>query len=105
MGQKKVFNIITSQCINGQWGIADVAFSITSKQKASEQMDTIHRLTERGEWFVGSNRHYIVKSDGINPIDGQLRIVRDIMIQCVETGVLVLYRMIESPLNSMYISK
>lgn len=56
--------------INGQWDIADVAFSITSKQKASEQMDTIHRLTERGKWFVGSDRHYIVKSDDINPIDG-----------------------------------
>ena len=50
MGHKRVFNIITSQCINGQWGIADIAFSITSKEKA-------------------------------------------------------LYRMIESPLNSMYISK
>lgn len=55
MGHKRVFNIITSQCINGQWGIADVAFSITSKQKAQEQMDTIRRLTERGEWFVGSD--------------------------------------------------
>lgn len=105
MSGTKVFNIITSQYINGQWDIADVAFSITSKQKASEQMDTIHRLTERGEWFVGSDRHYIVKSDDINPIDGQLRIMRDIMIQCVETGVFILYRMIESPLNSMYISK
>lgn len=34
MGHKRVFNIITSQCINGQWGIADIAFSITSKEKA-----------------------------------------------------------------------
>lgn len=105
MGHKRVFNIITSQCINGQWGIADVAFSITSKQKAQEQMDTIRRLTERGEWFVGSDHHYIIKSDDINPIDGQPRFLRDIMMQCVETGVLILYRMIESPLNSMYISK
>lgn len=103
MGHKRVFNIITSQCINGQWGIADVAFSITSKQKAQEQMDTIRRLTERGEWFVGSG--HIIKSDDINPIDCQPRFLRDIMIQCVETGVLILYRMIESPLNSMYISK
>lgn len=47
MGHKRVFNIITSQCINGQWGIADIAFSITSKQKAQEQMDTIRRLTEK----------------------------------------------------------
>lgn len=54
MGHKRVFNIITSQCINGQWGIADIAFSITSKEKALWQMDTINRLTERGEWFVGS---------------------------------------------------
>lgn len=35
MGHKRVFNIITSQCINGQWGIADVAFSITSKQEGT----------------------------------------------------------------------
>lgn len=35
----------------------------------------------------------------------EIRFVRDIMIKCVETGVLVLYRMIESPLNSMYTSK
>lgn len=33
------------------------------------------------------------------------RFVWDIIIKCVETGTLVLYRMIESPLNSMYISK
>ena len=54
MGHKRVFNIITSQCINGQWGIADIAFSITSKEKALWQMDTINRLTQRGEWFAGS---------------------------------------------------
>lgn len=105
MGQKSVYNIITSQCINGQWGVADIAFSITSKQKAQEQMDTIRRLTERGEWFMIKERHYIIKSDDINPLDGQPRFLRDIMIQCVETGVLILYRMIESPLNSMYLSK
>lgn len=105
MGHKRVFNIITSQCINGQWGIADVAFSITSKQKAQEQMDTINRLTQRGEWFVGSEWHYEIQKDELNPVDGQPRFVRDILIKCVETGVLILYRMIESPLNSMYISK
>ena len=105
MGQKKVFNIITSQFINGQWGIADIAFSITSKQKAQKQMDTIRLLTERGEWFMIKERHYIIKSDEINPLDYQPRFLRDITIQCVETGVLILYRMIESPLNSMYIHK
>ena len=105
MGQKSVYNIITAQQINGVWGIADVAFSITSLRKAQMQMQTIIDLTERGEWFVGSDHHYIIKSDDINPIDGQPRFLRDIMIQCVETGVLILYRMIESPLNSMYISK
>lgn len=105
MGHKRVFNIITSQCINGQWGIADIAFSITSKEKALWQMDTINRLTQRGEWFVGSEWHYEIQKDELNPVDGQPRFVRDIMIKCVETGTLVLYRMIESPLNSMYISK
>lgn len=105
MGHKRVFNIITSQCINGQWGIADIAFSITSKQKAQEQMDTILRLTGRGEWFVGSENHYKIVSESLIPVEGQPRFLRDIMIQCVETGVLILYRMIESPLNSMYISK
>jgi hypothetical protein len=105
MGHKRVYNIITSQCINGQWGIADIAFSITSKEKALWQMDTINRLTQRGEWFVGSEWNYEIQKDELNPVDGQPRFVRDIMIKCVETGVLVLYRMIESPLNSMYISK
>ena len=47
MGQKSVYNIITAQQINGVWGIADVAFSITSLRKA--QMQTIIDLTERGE--------------------------------------------------------
>lgn len=105
MGHKRVFNIITSQCINGQWGIADIAFSITSKEKALWQMDTINRLTERGEWFVGSENHYEIIANEYPPILEQPRFVRDIMIKCVETGTLVLYRMIESPLNSMYISK
>lgn len=105
MGQKSVYNIITAQQINGVWGIADVAFSITSLRKAQMQMQTIIDLTERGEWFVGSEWHYEIQKDELNPVDGQPRFVRDIMIKCVETGVLVLYRMIESPLNSMYISK
>ena len=105
MGQKSVYNIITAQQINGVWGIADVAFSITSLRKAQIQMQTIIDLTERGEWFVGSEWHYEIQKDELNPVDGQPRFVRDIMIKCVETGVLVLYRMIESPLNSMYISK
>ena len=68
-------------------------------------MDTINRLTESGKWFMGENRHYEIQKDELNPVDGQPRFVRDIMIKCVETGVLILYRMIESPLNSMYISK
>lgn len=105
MEQKSVYNIITAQQINGVWGIADVAFSITSLRKAQMQMQTIIDLTERGEWFVGSEWHYEIQKDELNPVDGQPRFVRDIMIKCVETGVLVLYRMIESPLNSMYISK
>lgn len=105
MGQKSVYNIITAQQINGVWGIADVAFSITSLRKAQMQMQTIIDLTQRGEWFVGSEWHYEIQKDELNPVDGQPRFVRDIMIKCVETGVLVLYRMIESPLNSMYISK
>lgn len=54
MGQKSVYNIITAQQINGVWGIAGVAFSITSLRKAQMQMQTIIDLTERGEWFVGS---------------------------------------------------
>lgn len=58
MGQKSVYNIITAQQINGVWGIADVAFSITSLRKAQMQMQTIIDLTERGEWFVGSENHY-----------------------------------------------
>ena len=51
MGQKSVYNIITAQQINGVWGIADVAFSITSLRKAQMQMQTIIDLTERGEWL------------------------------------------------------
>lgn len=60
MGHKRVFNIITSQCINGQWGIADIAFSITSKEKALWQMDTINRLTERGDgsWEVSGTTKF-----------------------------------------------
>ena len=54
MGQKSVYNIITAQQINGVWSIADVAFSSTSLRKAQMQMQTIIDLTERGEWFVGS---------------------------------------------------
>lgn len=105
MRQKSVYNIITAQQINGVWGIADVAFSITSLSKAQMQMQTIINLTKRSEWFVGSEWHYEIQKDELNPVDGQPRVVRDIMIKCVETGVLVLYRMIKSPLNSMYISK
>lgn len=59
---------------------------ITSKEKALWQMDTINRLTERGEWFVGSEWHYEIQKDELNPVDGQPRFVRDIMIKCVETG-------------------
>ena len=87
MGQKSVYNIITAQQINGVWGIADVAFSITSLRKAQMQM------------------HYEIIANEYPPILEQPRFVWDIMIKCVETGTLVLYRMIESPLNSMYISK
>lgn len=105
MGQKSVYNIITAQQINGVWGIADVAFSITSLRKAQMKMQTIIDLTERGEWFVGSENHYEIIANEYPPILGQPRFVWDIMIKCVETGTLVLYRMIESPLNSMYISK
>lgn len=47
MGQKSVYNIITAQQINGVWGIADVAFSITSLRKAQMQMQTIIDLTKR----------------------------------------------------------
>lgn len=46
MGQKSVYNIITAQQINGVWGIADVAFSITSLRKAQMQMQTIIDLTK-----------------------------------------------------------
>ena len=105
MGQKSVYNIITAQQINGVWGIADVAFSITSLRKAQMQMQTIIDLTERGEWFIGSENHYEIIANEYHPILEQPRFVRDIMIKCVETGVLVLYRMIESPLNSRYILK
>lgn len=104
MGQKSVYNIITAQQINGVWGIADVAFSITSLRKAQMQMQTIIDLTERGEWFVGSENHYEIITN-ISPADGSPRFAWDIVIKCVETGTLILYRMIESPLNSMYISK
>lgn len=105
MGQKLVYNIITSQCINGQWGFATVAFSITSKKKAQLQMDTIHSLVDKGEWFVGSDKTYKIVYDTPFPVDGQPSYVRDILIECVETGVIIPYRLIESPLNSMYISK
>lgn len=107
MGQKSVYNIITVQQINGVWGIADVAFSITSLRKAQMQMQmqTIIDLTERGEWFVGSENHYEIIASEYPPILERPRFVWDIMIKCVETGTLVPYRMIESPLNSMYISK
>lgn len=106
MEQKSVYNIITAQQINGVWGIADVAFSTTSLRKAQMQMQTIIDLTERGEWFVGrSENHYEIISNEYPPILRQSRFVWDIMIKCVETGTLVLYRMIESPLNSMYLSK
>ena len=98
-------NVIRWSEVAQQFCVIDIAFSITSKEKALWQMDTINRLTERGEWFVGSEWHYEIQKDELNPVDGQPRFVRDIMIKCVETGVLVLYRMIESPLNSMYISK
>lgn len=105
MGQKRVFNIITSQCINGQWSIADIAFSITSKQKAQEQMYTIHKLIETDEWFCGGENHYSIETDTMNPLEGQPRFIRDIIVKCEETEVLIIYRMVESPLNSMYISK
>lgn len=58
-----------------------------------------------GEWFVGSENHYEIIANEYPPILEQPRFVWDIMIKCVETGTLVLYRMIESPLNSMYLSK
>lgn len=57
------------------------------------------------EGFVGSENHYEIIANEYPPILEQPRFVWDIMIKCVETGTLVLYRMIESPLNSMYISK
>lgn len=68
-------------------------------------IEQIIDLTERGEWFVGSENHYEIIANEYPPILEQPRFVWDIMIKCVETGTLVLYRMIESPLNSMYISK
>ena len=80
MGHKRVFNIITSQCINGQWGIADVAFSITSLRKAQTQMQTIIDLTERGEWFVGSENHYKIITN-ISPADGSPRFAWNIVIK------------------------
>lgn len=72
---------------------------------AIQGFDVMTTNGSRNPLFVGSEWHYEIQKDELNPADGQPRFVRDIMIKCVETGVLVLYRMIESPLNSMYISK
>lgn len=55
--------------------------------------------------LLGTEDGCEIQKDELNPVDGQPRFVWDIMIKCVETGTLILYRMIESPLNSMYISK
>lgn len=103
--RKQVFNIITNQYINGNWGVGDIAFSITSKKKALDQMDTIHKLIETGEWFCGGENHYSIETDTMNPLEGQPRFIRDIIVKCEETEVLIIYRMVESPLNSTYISK
>lgn len=60
MGHKRVFNIITSQCINGQWGIADIAFSITSKEKALRQMvlSTASLKEVNGSWEVSGTTKF-----------------------------------------------
>lgn len=60
MGHKRVFNIITSQCINGQWGIADIAFSITSKEKALWQMElsTASLQEGNGSWEVSGTTKF-----------------------------------------------
>lgn len=72
------------------------------REDAEDCIKIYNKLKEMND---GSVWNYEIQKDELNPVDGQPRFVRDIMIKCVETGVLVLYRMIESPLNSMYISK
>lgn len=60
MGHKRVFNIITSQCINGQWGIADIAFSITSKERHFGKwiLSTASLKEVNGSWEVSGTTKF-----------------------------------------------
>lgn len=103
MSTKNIYVIQTNQTENQVWGLGYIAFVISSKKKANEQMDVIYRMTNNGEWFVGSDKTYEVINDRVYPDGGNLNILREIIIRCKETGERIAYRLSEMSLNSTYI--
>lgn len=102
---KNVFNIITSQKVNGSVQLGTIAFSISSLKKAQKQMDTIIKMVNNGTWFVGSPKDaYEIISDDSHT-DNSLGVLRDISIKNVQTGTEIYYRLCQSYLNSMYLEK
>lgn len=103
MSTKNIYVIQTNQTENQVWSLGYIAFVISSKKKANEQMDVIYRMTNNGEWFVGSDKTYEVINDRVYPDGGNLNILREIIIRCKETGERIAYRLSEMSLNSTYI--
>lgn len=103
MSTKNIYVIQTNQTENQVWSLGYIAFVISSKKKANEQMDVIYRMTNNGEWFVGSDKTYEVTNDRVYPESCTDYLLREIIIRCNETGELIAYRLFEAPLNLTYI--
>ena len=73
-----------------------VEFAFTSKAKANEQMDVIHRMVESGEWYTREN--HIIEYD---LVDDSLTFKRTIRINH-SNGTYTMYTLQEVVLNSGY---
>ena len=76
--------------------LGTVEFAFTSKAKANEQMDVIHRMVESGEWYSCEN--HTIEYDLVN--DGST-FQRTIRINH-SNGTYTMYTLQEIVLNSGY---
>lgn len=102
MSTKNIYIIQTNQTSNKVWEKGSIAFVISSKKKANEQMDVIYRMANNGEWFMGDKTHEVI-NDRIYPESCTDYLLREIIIRCNETGERIAYRLFEAPLNLTYI--
>lgn len=97
---RKVYLIVVEQRMP-QFGVIPqslgiVEFAFTSKAKANEQMNVIHRMIESGEWY--SSGSYIIEYDSV---DDSLAFKRTIKINH-SNGTYTFYTLQEVVLNSGY---